>query len=261
MPDSETINGYPAPLRGGAFYLLLGLLYIFFADGVYRQYYSYIWFGGNGPSLARNTVALLGSMAVSWGVYAVGLLALCRLFGLSKSDLGLKKPAEHIGTHIASGAFLGVLVYTLNVWFVTGVLYLVQQGSPRAFYAFHWSFPGLSAVPNLFAVLSLLNVIVVAPVMEELTFRGGVYTLLSRRIGVRWSVLATSALFSLTHLTINKVFFSGNDPSWVINQFVYHFLGGLLYNILFIRSRSLVAPVSAHIAYNFCVNFMVRTLV
>lgn len=260
MADSEALRASPWARGGASFYLLLGLLYVFFDDSVYRHYYSYIWFGGNSPSLLSNTAALLGSMLVSWGLYAGGIYALCSMYGLSKMDLGLRKPVEPVGAHIASGAFLGVLVYVLNVWLVTGVLFLLQQGSPRALYAFHWSFPGLSAVPTLFAALSLLSVIAVAPVMEELVFRGAMFTLLSRRVGSRWAVLATSALFSLTHLTVNKVFLSGNDPWWGVNQFLYHFFGGLLYNILYIRSRSLAAPVSAHVAYNICANFMIRTI-
>lgn len=260
MDSSEGVDRSLA-LRGtAAFYGLLGLFYVFFADSIYRHYYLYIWLGGNGPSAARNTFALLGSMALSWGVFAGGIVAACRLFGFSAADLGWRKPPERTSAHVLPGAFLGVFAHVFNACLVTGVLFLLQQGSPRAFYAIGWSFAGLSVVHTVFSAVALINIAVIAPVMEEIAFRGIIFKALSGRIGVRWSVVLTSVLFSLMHLTINKVFLSGSDPWWGVNQFVFHFLSGLLFNILLIRSRSLLAPISAHIAYNLSTSFLLRAI-
>ncbi|MGD9642072.1 MAG: lysostaphin resistance A-like protein [Elusimicrobiales bacterium] len=250
-----------AALRGpAAFFGLLGLFYIFFADNAYRQYYVYTWLGGNGPSAARNTCALLGSMALSWGLFAGGIFAACWLFKLTAVELGWRKPAERLAAHVLPGAYLGLLAHVFNAWLVTGVLFLLQQGSLRAFYSFAWSSPGFSAVPTPFSAAALLNTAVIAPVMEELVFRGFIFRALSRRMDIRWSVLLTSVLFSLMHLSLNTIFLSGNAPWWVLNQFIYHFVSGLLFNVLLIRSRSLVAPISAHIAYNLSTSFLLRTI-
>lgn len=243
-----------------AFYGLLGLFYVFFADSVYRHYYFYIWLGGNGPSAAGNIFAFLVALALSWGLFAGGIFAARRFFGLSAADLGWRKPGERLLAHVLPGAFLGVVAHVFNAWLVTGVLFLLQQGSPRAFYAISWSFAGLSVVPTVFSAVALINIAVIAPVMEEIAFRGIIFKALAGRIGVRWSVLLTSVLFSLMHLTINKVFLSGNAPWWGVNQFVFHFFSGLLFNILLIRSRSLLAPISAHIAYNLSTSFLLRAI-
>jgi membrane protease YdiL (CAAX protease family) len=260
MDKSEGMDRSLA-LRGtAAFYGLLGLFYLFFADSVYRHYYFYVWLGGNGPSAARNTAAFLAAMALTWGIFAAGIFAARRVFRLSAEEMGWRKPNERLLAHVLPGAFLGVVAYVFNTWLVTGLLFLLQQGSPRAFYAVAWAPAGLSAVNTAFSAAALLNIVIIAPVMEEVAFRGLIFRALSGRIGVRWSVVLTSVLFSLMHLTINKVFLSGSDPWWGVNQFVFHFFSGLLFNILLIRSRSLLAPISAHIAYNFSTSFLLRAI-
>lgn len=255
------MNKEEAPLRDGlAFYLLLGLLYIYFADSAYRIYYLFEWLGSFALTQSGRLYALAASMIMAWVLYAGGIVAACRFYRLSASELGWLIPQGLMRGHVLSGAFLGLLTYLLNTWLVTGVLFFLQNGSARALFSSRWAFSGFSGLSDAFYLFSTLNIILLAPVMEELAFRGVMFTMLSRRLGAHTGLIIASALFSLTHLTINKVFLSGNETSWAVNQFAYHFIGGVVYNLLYIRTRSLAAPISAHITYNFVASFLPRAI-
>lgn len=256
------MNKEAAPFRDGlVFYLLLGLLYTYFADSAYRNYYFFEWFKSFTLTQTGRLYALAASMLIAWVFYAGGIVAACRFYRLSASGLGWRVPQEAMRVHVLSGAFLGLLTFLLNTWLVTSVLYFLQNGSARALFSSRWAFSGFSGLSDSFYLLSTLNIILLVPVMEELAFRGVIFTVLSRRLGVRTGLIITSALFSLTHLTINKVFLSGNETSWAVNQLAYHFVGGVVYNWLYIRSRSLAAPISAHITYNFAASFLPRAII
>jgi membrane protease YdiL (CAAX protease family) len=77
---------------------------------------------------------------------------------------------------------------------------------------------------------------VVAPVAEEVFFRGFIYAGLRARWGVGWALAVTSAVFALVHLT------PGVFPPL--------FLMGLLLAYLYERSDSLWPSILLHAAIN-----------
>lgn len=238
------------------FYPVLLLFYFFFADSAYRVYYFYEWGRPYAHGTAGLVAVLAAAFAAAWGLYLAGALAALRFFGLSAAEAGWILPEEGKAKRAAAGALAGAGAYFLNTGPVTVLLFLLQEVRLDLSFLYRYKFSA-AAVSFPLGRLTALNDIVAAPLLEEMVFRGLIFTLL-RRLGDARALLLTSALFSLTHLTINKVFLSGHDGYWAINQFAYHFIGGLVYNLLFIRTRSLAAPAVAHMAYNLLSTFLVR---
>lgn len=89
------------------------------------------------------------------------------------------------------------------------------------------------------AILALIMVVVVmAPVTEELVFRGFVYGGLRKVLGFFPAALLTSVIFAAVHLQFN----------WV--QFFQILLLGLILAWLYEHKGNLVAPMVAHAVYN-----------
>lgn len=80
--------------------------------------------------------------------------------------------------------------------------------------------------------VSLLSAVVIAPVLEELLFRGLLYQRLRENSGPLVSMLISAALFGLIH---------GN-----LVQFVYAFLIGLLLAYVYEKFKTIWAPIIFH---------------
>jgi hypothetical protein len=84
--------------------------------------------------------------------------------------------------------------------------------------------------------LAVLVVVVLAPVAEEVVFRGVLLPSLERHWGARVAVIGSSVLFALMHVT----------PYAIVPIFVFALiLGGL-----FVRTRSLTVCIAAHAVFN-----------
>ncbi len=100
-----------------------------------------------------------------------------------------------------------------------------------------------SAIDSIFdeesmAVLVMLSILalVVAPVAEEVFYRGFVFGGLTRRFGFRWGVVGSGALFSLSHVEPITLF-----PLLVL---------GILLAWVYYRTESLWTPVMVHFFNN-----------
>lgn len=79
---------------------------------------------------------------------------------------------------------------------------------------------------------------VYSPVVQELAFRGLLLQGLLQRMNAGAAVGVSSALFGVAH--------AANGIASVIDTFAF----GVLAGVLFVRFRSLAAPVASHIAVN-----------
>jgi len=105
----------------------------------------------------------------------------------------------------------------------------------------------------------LVRVLVVIPlgtiVLEELAFRGLLLGLFRRLTSTTWSVIAASVLFGLWHI---PVAWNSSSPDQATTGRVLSVAGtvvattaaGVVFCWLRLRSRSLVAPMLAHLATN-----------
>lgn len=131
---------------------------------------------------------------------------------------------QHVGRLVAGCAFLAFLAgQALALWLYGRYGSAGFDESTRARHA---------AGP----VLTLLLALVVAPVAEEMVFRGVIYPVLRRRVGVASSVLLTAGVFCLLHG--NVVQFASALPVAVLLGLVYE------------RTRVLRPCVLQHVFFN-----------
>lgn len=86
-------------------------------------------------------------------------------------------------------------------------------------------------------VSALLAFVLVAPVTEELLFRGWLLRELQDRHGARIAVLSTSVLFGLAHVA---------TPS----AFLYATVGGFVLGVVALRTRSTLGSIAMHAGVN-----------
>ena len=92
------------------------------------------------------------------------------------------------------------------------------------------------AFPGLAAVFTFQALVVVTPVVEEVFFRGFIFSGLVPRFGVGWAMLASSVVFSLSHLTVGVL--------------IPIFVTGLLLAWLYQRTGTLWPSIVAHAGQN-----------
>jgi uncharacterized protein len=98
-----------------------------------------------------------------------------------------------------------------------------------------------AAVGGLDALLAVVLAVLIAPVLEELVFRGALHGALRSRVGVRPAAVVSSAVFALIHLEIVT-----SSPAFLVQLFLL----GLVFVWLYERTGNLVAPVAAHLVFN-----------
>ena len=81
----------------------------------------------------------------------------------------------------------------------------------------------------------------IAPIVEELVFRGLLMTSLSRFKKYYLDVVVSSTLFSLIHVL---------QYGWVLTDFIVYAGAGLLFCMLFRYTRSVYWPMALHILWN-----------
>lgn len=143
---------------------------------------------------------------VLWHIYRNNL-SLRELFGLHKGTL-----LKYLLMGIAVGVVLGP------------VEYFVLHPAP-AFPSFEVKYLLRDMVYMLFFV----------GLGEELLFRGLIQRDLSGAFGWKWGLFGASALFAVMHLTWRS-----------IPELGFVFLAGLALGALYLKTRSLVAPIVAH---------------
>ena len=91
--------------------------------------------------------------------------------------------------------------------------------------------------PSIFQLLSIaLIALVAAPIVEEILFRGVLYPALAQYWGRTVGILGNSVFFGVIH---------GNAMSLVSLIFL-----GVLWTLLYQRTRNLLAPIAAHFLFN-----------
>jgi uncharacterized protein len=96
-------------------------------------------------------------------------------------------------------------------------------------------------------VLSLFGM-TVAPLLEELFFRGFLYPVLARRLGIVAAVILTAVPFGLIHAA---------QLGWAWGPVLVVFLVGLTLTITRAITRSVAAGVLIHIAYNATISILI----
>jgi CAAX protease family protein len=101
-----------------------------------------------------------------------------------------------------------------------------------------WDFRPWHEAPVLASALRIIAVCLFGPIIEELIFRGVLFSWLNERVNVALTIGATAASWSLLHY---------DYPWWVIGII---FIDGLILGLARWRTKSVFAPIIMHILYN-----------
>jgi membrane protease YdiL (CAAX protease family) len=221
------------------------------------------------PDPVWNLWDLLGLLAVTLAALLVSMLGV--LLTAKKLVYPHANPLA-----LARNASVVVAGQALGYVFVLAYMYLLvtrARRRPDFLAALHWNFPynpviylaagGLLSIGlQLFAhllpmpknlpidtffrtpaeawVLTIFG-ITLAPLMEELLFRGFLYPVLNRHLGMQAAVLLTAVGFALLH---------GSQLKFSWGPLLVIFLVGLVLTIVRAAKNSLAASLLMHIAYN-----------
>ncbi|MGI8934299.1 MAG: CPBP family intramembrane glutamic endopeptidase [Phormidesmis sp.] len=173
------------------------------------------------PILSISVWTVLGGI-VLWAGRRQGL-NIGPLFGQHSPQFSLR----YAGLLVVS-----LLVFSLGSFSV--VFYLVSLGFPgyaaQTLETNMMLGGGNSSYPQLYDVLMLFLLVIYAPLVEELVFRGILLQRWSTKWGLRWGLVASSLLFGLLHV---------NNPLGLT-------LFGLVMGLLYVQTRSLWVPVACH---------------
>lgn len=86
-----------------------------------------------------------------------------------------------------------------------------------------------------FSLLNFVIMVFLAPVVEELLFRGYLFNKWGESIGVKKAMVFSSLLFAVLHLE---------------GAFISQFIGGILYCLIYMRTKNLVVPMVLHMFHN-----------
>ena len=152
--------------------------------------------------------------------------------GLCDSDMkeGIRKVLRiiaDIAKYVLIGGICGV---ALN-------LLIMHSPIPRMFPVYTESFVG--KLYSIDIISGFFLYCLVAPVLEELIFRIGIYGFLYKRLGFAVSAIMSSGLFAVYHM--NMV------------QGIYAFIMGMLFCTLYHRDHRIPVPILLHAGANLAV--------
>lgn len=149
------------------------------------------------------------------------------------------RPIRHVAIGIGVG--VGTQVVLLGIG---AVLVLAADDAPL-FQVSTSPLPGI-LLPGQPLWLGAVSALVLAPVSEELFFRGLALHAWLREYG-RWvALIGSSALFGLVHYGLNPLEGFAADLPWL----ALPTLSGVVLGVLALRTRSLIAPIAAHATMN-----------
>lgn len=168
-------------------------------------------------------LAVAESVAEAALVLPVWLLAV-RKYRLTWQDVGLRAFTWGL---LGLGCIGLVAFYVFNLCYASVLGLFNLQVEPQLIQQMGTS---TQALPLLIAG------VFVAPISEELFFRGFLYAGLREKIGVAWAAIVSAALFSVAHITPTAI------PSL--------FMIGLLFALLYERGRSIWPSAILHTTIN-----------
>ncbi|MFP5527416.1 CPBP family intramembrane glutamic endopeptidase [Peptococcus simiae] len=182
-----------------------------------------------GPLGLADTPLFLITTFVQQGIL-LGLVAvMLRRSGRHWADIGLRPiSARSAMRSIAAGG----LILIVMAGFIQVINLFLPDGLPaqnvEAF--FHM------ASPRVAFAISFILMVVAAPIVEELFFRGYLYQAFAARLSPQSAMLVTSLIFGLVHGDVYRLL-----PLAV---------GGYFLNLVAVRERTILASMFAHAAWN-----------
>lgn len=96
-----------------------------------------------------------------------------------------------------------------------------------------------------------LSIIIIAPITEELFFRGYLQRELTKKYKPYLAIFLASLLFAFIHLQIQSSIFNSSYIDW--HHAYIAFFGGFISGVLFYKSKSITPSILYHIFWNLTV--------
>jgi membrane protease YdiL (CAAX protease family) len=251
----------------GLVFLAVGLLAAAGSQGIERGHRPSLPFRGPSPVLAFGvvvTITLLASLvtlvplsglgldpggplgtAVGLAVTTLVFVGIVRLLvvgpgALSWSEIGFSRPIGGAVADLATGALLAVPVVVVEIILLALLVSLV--GRPAS--------PLPPATTTSALILNLLSAAILAPLGEEVFFRGYTTTAWARAHGSRSAIIRGALFFSFAHIaTLFATSFS-TGLSAAVAQYIALLPAGLTLGWVFLARRSIWASMGLHGTYN-----------
>lgn len=94
----------------------------------------------------------------------------------------------------------------------------------------------LSKSFGLNTFLSGINMIIIAPIIEEFVYRGIIFNYCRKKTSLHWAVLISASLFSIVHF----------NPEGIIFLLIY----GVMFAIVYYKTNNLLIPILLHSSIN-----------
>ncbi len=183
----------------------------------------------------------LAGLVVSGAVY-VGLIRLLVVGtgALSWEDMAIRRPWRLVRGDIVYGAILGVPVLYLTALLGVVLLQVLAQPPPQL--------PEATDMSGRLAIL--VAAALVAPISEEIFFRGFMTTAWARAGSPRRAIVQGGLFFAFTHvLTLGGPSFAVG-AQWALFAFLVRLPVAFFLGWVFLHRRSLYASIALHVIFN-----------
>ena len=197
--------------------------------------------------MAQYTGIMIPAFAVGWWHRKRKLSA----YGFQASNpiLSVKKP-------ILGNILTGVVLFSVSELpsKLLGVVdHFIPMGAKATTQAFAF---GADWSSYKFWILMAVGSFVLIPLVEELFFRGYVQTRLAEDFGAPTAILVTAMFFMFSH----GQYYETLSP-WTVGMLATGVFSALAWGYVFYRTRSLIAPIVAHVLVNFPVSGVAEYIV
>ncbi len=182
--------------------------------------------------LGEGDLSFLGALVLLTSTQ-IGLLLVSWLFVFRPNALAALPswPGPDPGGAVRAGFGWGVLAW-IGASLVSAAVYYVFdalgiESDPQA---------AEQALATIDPWLAVLAIVILAPIAEEIFFRGVVFNAFLREGGRRWAFIGSSALFAAIHLSLVAL--------------IPIFLLGLALAWIYDRTNNLLAPIAMHMVVN-----------
>ncbi|TLS37243.1 CPBP family intramembrane glutamic endopeptidase [Pseudalkalibacillus caeni] len=172
----------------------------------------------------------VSSTAFSIYFYLINFLWI--VYSLKKADIGLSELIGRSSGPVSWKKYAGLTLMQVlvSIWAIFTLFYFVSLVFPD------WvldTFNAVEETPETFEgiIIELVTIVLIAPFVEEILFRGILLHKLSAKLSLKTSVVISSLIFAALHMN---------------EGFVGQFMGGILLAIFYIETKNLWVSIACH---------------
>lgn len=198
------------------FMLLAAVFNYFFSSivGGVLVYFGYALINGNANASNWQASSVLAQFSYTVVVYGLMIITVALVFRswwhLRRPDIGLLRPRWTDPLYALMALPIYYVVYYVVIMIVSALVPDFNAAQSQQLGFNHASGSGQ-------LILVFLSLVIIPPIIEEIVFRGYLYTGLKKTLPKFWAVLLATLLFAVAHLE----FGSGGPLVWVAAVFTF----------------------------------------